>query len=52
MLSRHVADAANSEDLRKCFDPVIENIIGLIEEQVAAVAKENAPRIKVKTVRC
>lgn len=34
-----------SKDLQACFDPVVESIIGLVKQQKAAVAKENAPAI-------
>ena len=42
-----MAEVIVSQDLQECFDPVMKSIIGLIEEQKAAVAKEGAPAIKV-----
>lgn len=40
-------NATFSKDLQACFDPVVESIIGLVKQQKAAVAKENAPAIAV-----
>jgi hypothetical protein len=33
-------------DVRKCFDPVIEKIIGLVEEQVTTVNKAHEPAVQ------
>lgn len=40
-------NAMISDDLQACFDPVIKSIVGLIEGQKAAAAKERAPAIAV-----
>jgi hypothetical protein len=33
--------------MKTCFDPVIERILTLVEQQVSAVAAEGSPAIKV-----
>jgi hypothetical protein len=34
------------DDMRRCFDPIISNIISLLEHQVEAVRKEGRTRIE------
>jgi hypothetical protein len=34
------------EDLRGCFDPVVQNIVDLVSQQVDVVAKSGKPAVK------
>jgi hypothetical protein len=41
------AEEISRGDLRSCFDPVINQIIDLIQQQVAATEENNYPKIQV-----
>jgi hypothetical protein len=36
----------SQQDMRTCFDPVLEKIMGLVEAQIAAVRKAGKPAVK------